>query len=89
MAAYKQLPAWKRRRWPWLYRGIYISLYAVTIEQALTPMEDSSKTLMIVTYMSPSTPPFFPFLVPRQLLEEVGRDSQADPFSLSDYTHGN
>ncbi|XP_020660345.2 protein eva-1 homolog C isoform X1 [Pogona vitticeps] len=26
--------------------------------------------------------------VPRQLLEEVGRDSQADPFSLSDYTHG-
>ncbi|XP_061454641.1 protein eva-1 homolog C-like [Rhineura floridana] len=26
--------------------------------------------------------------VPRQLLEEVGRDSQEDPFSISDYTHG-
>ncbi|XP_015282021.1 PREDICTED: protein eva-1 homolog C-like [Gekko japonicus] len=26
--------------------------------------------------------------VPRQLLEEVGRDSHEDPFSISDYTHG-
>ncbi|KAH0630989.1 hypothetical protein JD844_004440 [Phrynosoma platyrhinos] len=27
-------------------------------------------------------------IVPRQLLEEVGRDSQEDPFAISDYTHG-
>ncbi|XP_077165351.1 protein eva-1 homolog C-like isoform X4 [Paroedura picta] len=26
--------------------------------------------------------------VPRKLLEEVGRDSHEDPFSISDYTHG-
>ncbi|XP_060612304.2 protein eva-1 homolog C-like isoform X1 [Anolis sagrei] len=26
--------------------------------------------------------------VPRKLLEEVGRDSQEDPFAISDYTHG-
>ncbi|XP_077165350.1 protein eva-1 homolog C-like isoform X3 [Paroedura picta] len=45
------------------------------------------KKQLRVSYTCAMKHPVF-FSVPRKLLEEVGRDSHEDPFSISDYTHG-